>query len=42
MTVEIHFILHVANGIQTIIHNVIWYNYMNSNTNSVIIIHKIE
>ena len=34
MTVEIHFILHVVNGIHIIFHNVIWYNYMNSNTNT--------
>ena len=34
MTEEIHFILHVANGFHIIIHNVIWYNYMNSYTNT--------
>ena len=38
MTEEIHFILHVVNGIHIIIHNVIWYNYMNSNTNTSTII----
>ena len=34
MTVEIHSILHVVNGIYIIIHNVILYNYTNSNTNT--------
>ena len=37
MIEEIHFILHVANGIY-IIHNVIWYNYKNTYTNNSIII----
>ena len=32
MIVEILFILHVANGIYLIIHNVIWYNYTYLNT----------
>ena len=32
MIEEIHFILHVVNGILIIILNVIWYNYMYSNT----------
>ena len=32
MTEEIHFILHVANGIYIIIHNVDRYNYMHTNT----------
>ena len=31
-------ILHVVNGNYIIIYNVIWYNFLNSNTNSVIII----
>ena len=30
MIEEILFFLHVANGIDKLIHNVIWYNYMNS------------
>ena len=34
MIEEIHFILHVANGIHIIIHKVIWYNYTYSNTNT--------
>ena len=34
MTVEILFILHVANGICIIIHNIIWYNYTYSNMNN--------
>ena len=38
MIEEIHFILHIVNGIHIIIHNVTWYNYMNSNTNTSIII----
>ena len=38
MIVEIHLILLVANGIFITIHNVIWYNYMNSYTNTSIII----
>ena len=38
MIVEIHFILHVVNGIHITIHNVIWYNYVNSYTNTTIII----
>ena len=33
MTVEIHFTLHVVNGIDITILNVIWYNYTNTNTN---------
>ena len=36
MIVEILFILHVANGILIITHNVIWYNYMNPNKNNFI------
>ena len=39
MTEEILFNLRVANGIHMTIHNVIWYNYMNSYTNSVITIY---
>ena len=35
---EIHFISHVVNGIYIIILKVIWYNYMNSDTNNVIFI----
>ena len=38
MIEEILIILHVADGIHIIIHNVIWYNYMNSNTKTSIII----
>ena len=38
MIEEIHFILHVANGIHIIIHNVKWYNYTNSNKNNSIFI----
>ena len=34
MTVEIHSILHVVNGIYIIIHNVKLYDYTNSNTNT--------
>ena len=34
MIEEIHFILHVANGIYIIIHNVIWYKYTNSYTDT--------
>ena len=30
MIEEIHFILHVVNGIHILSHNVIWYNYMYS------------
>ena len=33
MIEEIHFILHVVNGIYIIILNVIWYTYTYSNTN---------
>ena len=38
MTEEIHFILHVANGIYILIHNVDSYNYMHTNTNTSIFI----
>ena len=38
MIEEIHFILHVVNGFHIIIHNVIWYNYMYSITNTKIFI----
>ena len=34
MIEEIHFISLVVNGIHIIIHNVIWYNYTNTNTNN--------
>ena len=33
MIEEIHFILHVINGIDMIFHNVVWYKYTNTNTN---------
>ena len=38
MIEEVHFILHVANGIHIIIHNVHRYTYMISYTNTGIII----
>ena len=38
MTVEIHFISHVANGIYITTHDVTWYNYMNTYKNTSIII----
>ena len=37
MIEEIHFFLHVVNGIYITIYNVIWYNYTYSNTNTSII-----
>ena len=39
MTVEIHFILHVANGIHITIHNFDKYTYTYSYTNTSIIIY---
>ena len=38
ITKEILLILHVANGILIIIHNVIWYNYMYSNIIIIILV----